>query len=467
MARRAEPDAVTLAYLHPDEVSHSFHVSLVNSVMADLSGPRRLQRGRYIAQFGAGQMTHARARNKVVEAFLDEYDSPWLWWVDSDMGWEASALETLLSVADPEGRPIVGGLCFGHDPMGDDKMSGRQYRLFPTIYAYDERPGQGGFVPQYAYPPETVIRCWGTGSAMIVIHRSVFERIRERWGDVWYDHLPTPEGKGIFGEDLSFCIRAQALDIPVHVHTGVKTNHLKQRFLSEPEFQAQLQAPAATEMVDVVIPVLHRPQNVEPLMRTLKASTGLARAWFVVEPGDLLERAEVEKHGGNVIVHPGTFAEKVNAALPHLSAPWVFICGDDVLFHAGWLDHAQHMAMVHDAKVVGTNDMANPNTMAGKTSGHLLIRRDYIDEVGASWDGPGVVCHEGYRHNFVDNEIVLAAKQRRVWAMSLPAVVQHRHPITGEVEYDDVYEIGVASYDADKVLFRRRLKDHYQGAVVV
>ena len=35
------------------------------------------------------------------------------------------------------------------------------------------------------------------------------------------------------GEDLSFCMRANALEIPVHVHTGVKTTHLKHLWLDE------------------------------------------------------------------------------------------------------------------------------------------------------------------------------------------------------------------------------------------
>jgi hypothetical protein len=33
--------------------------------------------------------------------------------------------------------------------------------------------------------------------------------------------------------DLSFCARARALDIPVHVHTGVKVGHKKIQVLDE------------------------------------------------------------------------------------------------------------------------------------------------------------------------------------------------------------------------------------------
>ena len=58
--------------------------------------------------------------------------------------------------------------------------------------------------------------------------------------------------------------------------------------------------------------------------------------------------------------------------------------------------------------------MSNPRVISGEHGTHLLIRRSYIDEVGASWgtDGkgtPGEVCHDGYTHMYVDDEIVTAA----------------------------------------------------------
>jgi hypothetical protein len=43
----------------------------------------------------------------------------------------------------------------------------------------------------------------------------------------------------MMGEDLSFCMRAGSLGIPVHVHTGVKTTHLKQLWLSEADYLDQ------------------------------------------------------------------------------------------------------------------------------------------------------------------------------------------------------------------------------------
>jgi hypothetical protein len=164
---------------------------------------------------------------------------------------------------------------------------------------------------------------------------------------------------------------------------------------------------------------------------------------------------------GAIIVRSAqkSFACKVNHALSCSGHPWLFLCGDDVKFHPGWLDHAQQTARNENAKVVGTNDWGNQRVIAGDHATHMLIARDYIDEHGASWDGPGVVCHEGYRHWFVDDEIVTAAKQRGVWAPSLSSVVEHLHPAWGKADVDDTYRLGQSYAERDQKLFRKRLAE--------
>jgi hypothetical protein len=97
---------------------------------------------------------------------------------------------------------------------------------------------------------------------------------------------------------------------------------------------------------------------------------------------------------------------------------------------------------------------------AGVHATHPLIRRSYVDERGASWDGPGTVAHEGYRHWFVDNEWTLVAQQRGVFASALGSVVEHLHPIWGKGADDDVYRKGQSQADRDKRIWVRRQKEH-------
>lgn len=410
---------------------------------------------------GAGGVPEGR--NELAEKFLAG-DAEWLFMLDDDMGFHPATLSMMLAFADPADRPIIGGLCFAMREVGEDGMNGFGTFPSPTIYDWQEHDdGHHRMTGRRHYPVNSLIRCGATGGACVLIHRSVLEAVAGKFGPNWFTPLPDPAEKGRIGEDISFFIRTMALEIPLHLHTGIRTTHFKHLWLGESDFWTSFLAPPATERVDIIIPVLHRPQNVAPLMESLRASTGLATAWFVCEPNDEEEQAEVLRCGGQLLADHGahTFAEKVNFAYGATSlgsdtAPWLLLCGDDVRFRAGWLDSALDVARRYRADVVGTNDLCNERVTRGEHATHPLIRRSYIDEHGASWDGPGVVCHEGYRHWFVDDEIVMVAKQRQTFQSSLASQVEHLHPLTGCVPMDDVYELGAASSEEDQTTFEAR-----------
>lgn len=456
-------DAVTVAYVNDDAPAYSWHHSMVELIGHDLASRGRIMQGGYIAyRYGTDGLVDAR--NKAVEQFLTERDAEWLFWIDTDMGFTADTLDRLIEVADPVERPIVGALCFTQRETAEDGMGGWRTAAAPTIFDWVHAEGQQGFAIRWDYPPDTVTQCAGTGSACILIHRSVFERMFKEYGRSWYDRAFNPTMKVETSEDLSFCMRAIALGIPVHVHTGVKTSHMKKVWLSEMEYQAQRPPAPATGETAVIVPVMKRPQNAEPFMRSLRASTGLARVFAIADHDDDETIAAWQSAGATVYTfaggEPGTFAEKVNFASRTISPewPWLFIVGDDVRFHPGWLDHAQ-AAAGDKYHVIGTNDLTNPRVLAGKHATHLLLRRSYVDEMGASWDGPGIVAHEGYGHWWVDDEIVAASRQRGILAMAPNSVVEHLHPAWGKGENDEVYERGQSHAEKDKALFMARCKE--------
>jgi hypothetical protein len=314
------------------------------------------------------------------------------------------------------------------------------------------------------YPINALTQCAATGAACILIHRSVLENIRDEHGPVWFNRIAGADGK-LLGEDVSFCVRAGAMDVPVHIHTGVRTTHLKNEWLGEDDFWQHSAVPPAVDEVAVIVPVMKRPQNARPFMASLKASTGMAKVYAVGDAADTDTLEAWRLAGADVVVldnqTPGTFAEKMNLGYSATEEPWIFMVGDDVRFRPGWLDHAQAIAG-DQFDVVGTNDLGNPAVMAGEHATHMLIRRSYVDEVGAGWDGPKVVAHEGYRHWFVDNEIVTAAQQRQKWAMALGSIVEHLHPNWGKAEGDEVYELGQSRATEDRKLFERRARRNAQ-----
>lgn len=209
--------------------------SMLHVVAAEMLGQQRLTQWMPTRCGSGGLIT---ARNDAAAAFL-ESDGDWLWWVDTDMGFAPDALDRLLEHADPDTRPILGGLCFAQMERGIDGMGGFQTEIVPALYQWHQTTdGPAGFVAWRNYPRDTLAEVAATGSAFVLIHRTVFERVAEKFGHGhWYDRMINPLTGQLLGEDLSFCARARMVDIPIHVHTGIRTTHRKPRWVGEADYQ--------------------------------------------------------------------------------------------------------------------------------------------------------------------------------------------------------------------------------------
>lgn len=243
-ARRAAPDRspqtvntpagkVALAYVHGAEVTHSWHQSLMAMLTWDVSHNQHLIGGGWLAtKYGTGGIV--AARNDTAKQFA--HDMPhcdWMLWVDTDMGFEANSLDRLLAVADPETAPVVGGLCFMMREVGVDGVGGFLVQPLPTLFHWADMDGVKGFQVDRDYPRDQLVQVAATGSAFILIHKSVFHKIEAEYGPSWYSSVFNHTSNQWIGEDLSFCMRANALEIPIHVHTGIQTTHYKSLWLDE------------------------------------------------------------------------------------------------------------------------------------------------------------------------------------------------------------------------------------------
>lgn len=242
-------DLVVLSYVCSNEVAYSWHRSMVQLALYDGRTHQRLGRDLervHALRYGTGGLIEAR--NQAVYDFLTEFpDAQWLFWLDTDMGFPPDTLEALLEAADPADRPMVGALCFSQQEIESDGMGGRRTQPTPVLYDWITVDGQSGYAVRWDYPRDTVTQVHATGSACVVIHRSVFERIQKEFGPVWYDRIPNPSTAQLFSEDLSFCVRAGAVGIPVFVDTRVQTTHLKQVWVSEELYKRERVALALLE----------------------------------------------------------------------------------------------------------------------------------------------------------------------------------------------------------------------------
>lgn len=225
---------VVAGWVHPTEVDASFMHSMLHVIAREMLGERRLTQW-LPARCGSGGLI--AARNEVVSSFM-RTDGAWLWWIDTDMGFAPEALDRLLAAADPETHPIVGGLCFAQMERTPDGMGGFRTEVVPALYQWHEMSdGRSGFVSWRNYPRDALAEVAGTGSAFILIHRSVFERVAEQFGEGhWYDRMVNPATGQLLGEDLAFCARARMVGFPIHVHTGIRTTHRKPRWVGEDDY---------------------------------------------------------------------------------------------------------------------------------------------------------------------------------------------------------------------------------------
>lgn len=392
----AEPDegpSVAVAFVHEDRLDYSFFHSFMQLMGYDAGNAGRIWRGGFISRRGTtGDL--AAARNGGVVDFLDG-DAEWLWWVDTDMGFAPDTVDKLLAEADPVERPIVGGMCFGQRESEPDGVGGYRPVAWPTIMDWTFEGERGGFQIRWDYPRDTLTQCHGTGSACVLIHRSVFERIRDvyenlqresgvrkdgdpRW-DSWYTRVTNPSTGELVGEDLSFCLRLMRVEIPLHVHTGIQTTHRKNIWLQEQDYWRQRALAPAPEAVEelprekwavprfAVIPTHNRPQRLLALVASLatqvnhivvldNASDPAVDVWDLTRaaPDVTVEVLRDEEQPPNLSRFWNVLLDHAaKSAMDAEAAQWdVAVFNDDAIVPAGWFDVCSTVLRGHETAAV-------------------------------------------------------------------------------------------------------------------
>ncbi len=216
-------------------------------------------------------------------------------------------------------------------------------------------------------------------------------------------------------------------------------------------------------MIDILVPVLGRPQNAQPLVDSIRATTSVEHEiHFLCSHGDEQQIAAsfvIDYSTVHIMLFPAgrhDYPRKINAGYRETIAPWLLLAADDLDFQPGWDTEALRVAEETGAGVIGTNDCANPSVKKGLFSTHPLVRRTYIDEQGGSLDGPGVLLHEGYDHNMTDVELCELAQARQQWAFAADARICHRHPGFGTAPQDATYLKGRRFLARDRQTFKAR-----------
>lgn len=215
-------------------------------------------------------------------------------------------------------------------------------------------------------------------------------------------------------------------------------------------------------MIDILVPMLGRTHNIEPLLESVVTNTaGPWRFVFVCSPKDegVIEACRSTAQETLIVDWPpraADYAKKLAYGFERTDSEWVFQGADDIRFHPGW--DTQALAAAKQRSVVGTNDLHHPGARRGTHSTHMLFRRSYISEQGGTFDGSGVIFSEAYDHSYVDNEFILTARRRGEWVFAKHSVVEHFHPNWGNAEEDETYRKSVRQAARDHRIFQARAK---------
>lgn len=216
--------------------------------------------------------------------------------------------------------------------------------------------------------------------------------------------------------------------------------------------------PLETNSVAIFIPTYKRADRLLKVYKNAKESSPLISAvYFILEKDDQesIDILKTNKISYIINERSKNYAGAINTAYLKTSEKYFFHGADDLDFKPGWLEKCLEK-MVNPIKVVGTNDLHNPEVLKQQHSTHNLVDRDYIKEYSGVFDVPNLILSENYLHNWIDREFVEVAKMRGVWAPCLEAVVEHLHYGWGLSEKDETYAKQEGSWGRDANLFRKR-----------
>lgn len=162
------------------------------------------------------------ARNDIALRAVNEgYDR--ILWLDSDVTFPSDLLERMSARMD-EGYEFVSGLYFT-----------RKEPIRPLIFQRVEltkKDGKGIPVSDnFAdYPRNDVFQIAGCGFGCVMMTVDLARRIFEAYGAAF---SPLPG----FGEDLSFCIRANAVGTEMYCDSSIKLGHIGQSIITESVYE--------------------------------------------------------------------------------------------------------------------------------------------------------------------------------------------------------------------------------------
>ena len=367
-----------------------------------------------------GKSRVAAARNALITRAL-KTPVQWFLLLDDDHAVSLESVNKLVSSVSLPDRPIVGGLTYRRNP---------DWTIEPTAYKLRvDSPTEFYRLSLTEIPEEdTILEVDMTGAACLLVHRSVFETMRDhpemcQPPYIWFQD--TQIGNVEFGEDMTFCMRAKELGYRIFINTGAEFPHMKVTPLNTKMFRTQQRERGVVhhkyevEVTGEPAPVPSRPsiipsaETVERTEVTEPAATEMSllthydqnvhyfsplMQWTMTE---ILEKAEWKYSPGESVLDlgcgdgraAGFFAPKDYFGIDY-SAERIKVARDQHPSHAFEMGRAQDWR-----KLVGLTDPATSTRMFD-----LVIAIDLLEHL----ENPMALVNDIWEHALTDNGIMVA-----------------------------------------------------------
>lgn len=217
---------VVPCFIHPGYASVDFFKSL------ELSAQRNTFQKTFFAAHSARLND---ARTAVTEAFLNETNSEWAWYLDADMRFGPDLLPRLLQTAKEKRAKVVGGLAF--------ILHRQKGTVMPSIFFEhtERKPGDKRYKHPAVFPTDEPFLIDGTGGFCLLVHREVLLAILEKYKDAphpWHDERIDPNTNSYEGEDLVFCQKIKECGYEIWCDPRARLDHLKEVGIGFREYEA-------------------------------------------------------------------------------------------------------------------------------------------------------------------------------------------------------------------------------------
>lgn len=206
---------VLITYPHTTSIGHNFHLSLTRTARQHASQIEEILSMRCYPGDSL-----IKGRNEAMRMWLDEFDSEFLWTIDTDIGFSVDTLPMLMN----HNAPVVSGLYRTVFEEGRDHTGAPgDWRIIPAAYRWTDVAAVN------IEDPQGVAAVGAVGGGCLMVRRDAALAVREKYGDEWWSILrPFSDHPSMsLGEDLSFCWRLKECGIPILLDATVQTSHQK------------------------------------------------------------------------------------------------------------------------------------------------------------------------------------------------------------------------------------------------